>query len=452
MGSRKHEAVPTLGPLALVRNLPLMITDNFAFRRKLARTFPGIYQVPVGLRPVVVVSQAQYAREVLTRTDDFDKPPEMTKLGRPVFGNGILTATNASNREQRRLVQPVFKNQIIKGYADTIISYAEQLVDSWHEGQRIDLTEEMTKLTMRIIGAVMFSIENLGSEDQLGRDIHTALRSVATGFLFPIPFADLLPSGRRTRQAIARTNTTIYDMIAQRRREKSDRSDLLDLLLNARDEDGHGLSDELIRDELMTIFIAGHETVAQALTWTLYRISKHAPIRRRVQREVDDVLQDRTPMLADLSKLSYSLQVFKEGLRFYPPGHVMIRMAARDTELGGYKVPGGAYVLIDEYAMHHKPDYFSKPQVFDPARFTAKNENLLPKFAYLPFGTGPRVCIGLHFALMEAQLVLGILNQRVEFELEQDQPVKPKAELTLHTDGAIPAIVRCRNRSGIESA
>lgn len=449
MGSHKHKAVPTLGPLGLVKNLPLMITDNFAFRRKLARNFPGIYQVPVGVRPVVVVSQAEYVREVLTRTDDFDKPPELTKLGRPVFGNGILTATNASNREQRRLVQPVFKNQVIKGYADTIVRHTEQLVDSWHDGQRIDLTEEMTKLTMRIIGAVMFSIENLGSEDQLGRDIHTALRSVATGFLFPIPFADLLPGGRRTAQAIARTNTTIYDMIAQRKREKSERDDLLDLLLNASDEDGHGLSDEMIRDELMTIFIAGHETVAQALTWTLYRLSKHAPIRRHVQRELDEVLQGRTPTLADLPKLSYSLQVFKESLRFYPPGHVMIRMSVRESELGGYKVPNGAYVLIDEYAMHHRPDYFSSPQVFDPARFTAENENLLPKYAYLPFGTGPRVCIGQHFALMEAQLVLAILNQRVEFKLEQDRPVKPKAELTLHTDAAIPAIVRSRSNSNL---
>jgi cytochrome P450 len=156
---------------------------------------------------------------------------------------------------------------------------------------------------------------------------------------------------------------------------------------------------------------------------------------------VDEVLQGRTPTFAALPKLTYSLQVFKESLRFYPPGHVIIRMAARDTDLSGYEVPKGAYVLIDEYAMHHRPDYFSTPQVYDPARFTVENESLLPKCAYLPFGTGPRVCIGQHFALMEAQLVLAILNQRVEFELEQERSVKPKAELTLHTDGAIPAIV-----------
>lgn len=201
----------------------------------------------------------------------------------------------------------------------------------------------------------------------------------------------------------------------------------------------------MIRDELMTIFIAGHETVALALTWTLYRLSRHQPIRQHVQREVDQVLQGKTPTLADLPKLAYSLQVFKESLRFYPPGHVMIRMAARDTELGGYRVPKGAYVLIDEYAMHHHPNCFSNPQVFDPARFTAENESLLPKYAYFPFGTGPRVCIGQHFALMEAQLVLAILNQCVEFELEQDRSVGLKPELTLHTDGPIPAILQHRN-------
>lgn len=445
MNSHAPRSAPRLGLPSLAANLALMISDNFAFRRKLARTFPGIYQVPVGLRPAVVVSQAEFAREVLVRTNDFDKPPEMTDLGRPVFGNGILTATNASNREQRRLLQPVFKQQIIKGYADTITSYAERLVDSWTEGQSIDIPEEMTKLTMQIIGTVMFSIENLSNQDQLGRDIHTALRSVATGFLFPIPFSNLLPSERRTKQAIARVNVAIYEMIAQRKRYNSERGDLLDLLLNARDEGGHELSDELIRDELMTIFIAGHETVALALTWALYRLSRHAPIRERVQREVDEVLQERIPTLADLPHLPYSLQVFKESLRFYPPGHVMVRMAVRDTELGGYKVPRGAYVLIDAYAMHHRPDYFSNPQVFDPARFTPESENMLAKFAYLPFGTGQRVCIGQHFALMEAQLVLAILNQRVELELAQDRPVKPKAELTLHTDGPIAAVVRTRN-------
>jgi cytochrome P450 len=423
-----------------------MITDNFAFRRKLARIFPGIYQVPVGLRPAVVVSQAVYAREVLVRTDDFDKPPEMTELGRPVFGTGILTATNASNREQRRLVQPVFKQQIIKGYADTITGYAERLANSWTEGEHIDITEEMAKLTMQIIGSVMLSIENLGNENQLGRDIHTALRSVATGFLFPIPFADLLPNGRRTKQAVARTNEAIYRMIAQRRVEKSERNDLLDLLLNARDEEGHGLTDELIRDELMTIFIAGHETVALALTWTLYRTARHEQLLRHVQKEVDEALKGQTPTLADLPRLPYAMQVFKESLRFYPPGHVMIRMAVRDTTLGGYRVPNGAFVLIDAYAMHHRPDYFPNPHMFDPARFTPENEAQLPRFAYLPFGTGPRVCIGQHFALMEAQLVLGILIQRVEFKLELSKPIRPKAELTLRTNGPMPATVHRRSR------
>lgn len=444
MDSHISRTLPRLAPLALAGNLPLMISDNFAFRRKLARKFPGIYQVRVGLQSAVVVSQAEYCREVLTRTGDFDKPPEMTELGRPVFGNGILTATNSSNRRQRSLVQPVFKHQIIKGYADTITRYAEQLVDSWSEGQRIDVVEEMTKLTMQIIGSVMFSIESLGSQDQLGRDIHTALRSVANDFLFPIPFADLLPNGRRTKQAIVRTNAAIYEMIAQRREEKSERGDLLDLLLNARDEVGQGLTDRQIRDELMTIFIAGHETVALALTWTLYRLSRHEPIGRHVQQEVDEVLRGNTPSLADLPQLAYSLQVFKESLRFYPPGHVMIRMAVQDTTLGGYRVPKGAFVLIDAYAMHHRPDYFTRPHVFDPNRFTPENEGQLPRFAYLPFGTGPRVCIGQHFALMEAQLVLAILVQHVEFHLQLKQPVRPKAELTLRTNGPVPAIVHHR--------
>lgn len=444
MSSHNSQVVPKLGVRSLIGNLPLMVTNNLAFRRKLARTYPGIYQVPVGLRPAIVVSQAEYCRDVLVRTDDFDKPPELTKLGRPVFGNGILTAENKSNREQRRLVQPVFKHQIIKNYAAIITTYAEQLAESWAESEKVDITEEMTKLTMQIIGSVMFSIKNLGSEDQLGRDIHTALRSVATGFLFPIPFADLTPNGRRTRQAIARVDSTIYGMISSRRAEKSARGDLLDLLLHAHDEDDNGLTDEQIRDELMTIFIAGHETVALALTWTLYRLARHAPIRERVQQEADRALAGRTPTLEDLPRLPHALQVFKESLRFYPPGHVLIRMAMRDTTLGGYSIPKGAFVLIDAYAMHHRPDYFPNPQLFSPERFTLENESLLPRYGYLPFGTGPRVCIGQHFALMEAQLVLAVLAQRVELELRSEKTVRPKAELTLRTDGPVLTIVHHR--------
>lgn len=446
MNSQFTQLVPRLGLKSLVSNLPLMITNNLAFRRKLARSFPGIYQVPVGLRPAVVVSQAEYCREVLVRTEDFDKPSELTKLGRPVFGNGILTAENRSNREQRRLVQPVFKHQVISSYATVITSHTEQLAQSWAEGETIDIVEEMTKLTMRIIGSVMFSIDNLSDEDQLGRDIHRALRSVAVGFLFPIPFADLLPNGRRSKQAIARVNTEIYRMIAARREENSEREDLLDLLLDAQDDEGQGLTDVQIRDELMTIFIAGHETVALALTWTLYRMARHRPIGEQVRAEADGVLGGSTPTLASLPPLRYALQVFKESLRFYPPGHVMIRMAVRDTTIGGYRVPEGAIVLLDAYAMHHRPDYFPRPEQFNPQRFTAENESRLPRYAFLPFGTGPRVCIGQHFALMEAQLILATLAQKVQLEMESAQPVKVKAELTLRPSGPVRARVQHRTK------
>lgn len=423
-----------------------MVTNNLAFRRKLARTFPGIYLVPVGLQPAVVISQAEYCQEVLVRTQDFDKPLSMTRLGRPVFGNGILTAENEDNREQRRLVQPVFKHQNVAMYAQTITEYAERLISSWSEGETIDVTKEMTKLTMQIIGAVMFSMENLGDADQLGRDIHTALRSVASSFLFPIPFRDLLPSGRRTKEAIARVNEAIYGMIADRRTNRVDQGDLLDLLLQTRDESGIGFTDEQVRDEVMTIFIAGHETVALALSWTLYRLACHPGIQRRAQREVDAVLNGHTPRLDDLSHLPFILQVFKESLRFYPPGHVIIRMAVRDTTLGGYRVPSGAIVLLDAYAMHHRPDYFPHPAKFDPERFTPQNENSIPRFAYLPFGTGPRVCIGRHFAVMEANLILSILVQHIHFERAFTYPIKPHAELTLRPGTPITEVIRFRDK------
>ncbi len=422
-----------------------MITNNLAFRRKLAGTFPGIYLVPVGLRSAVVISQADYCREVLVRTDDFDKPQALTKIGRPVFGNGILTAENKVNRTRRRLVQPIFKHHNVSIYSQLITEYTDKLVEGWTDDHPLNVVDEMTKLTMQIIGAVMFSIPELGDKDQLGRDIHTALKSVSNAFLFPLPFRDQLPQGRRTNQAIARLNATLYQMIAARRTDRGEHTDLLNLLLDAHYESGIGLTDEEIRDEIMTIFIAGHETVTLALSWALYRLACHPAIQERTFQEMDRTLKGRLPTLEDLPQLPYTLQLFKESLRFYPPGHVMIRMAMRDTTLDGFHIPGGAIVLLDIYAMHHRPEYFSRPGSFNPDRFAAQNESMLPRYTYLPFGTGPRVCIGQHFAIMEAHLILATLVQHKRFERGFDHPIKPRAELTLRPSHPIVTLVHKRS-------
>jgi cytochrome P450 len=237
-------------------------------------------------------------------------------------------------------------------------------------------------------------------------------------------------------------------MIDERRRssESAELNDFLSILLRARDEEGDRMSDQQIMDECITLFGTGHETTASALSWSWYLLCQHPEVYRRLQQEVDEVLQGRTPTYADLAHLPYCLQVFKETLRMYPPGATIMREALEDLEIGGYLVPQGSLVLISPYTIHRIPEYFPDPEKFDPDRFTAEREKTLPRYAYFPFGAGPRICIGNHFAMMEGQLLLATLAQRVTFTLIPDQTIKPDPvhNLLLRPGGQVNVLVKRR--------
>jgi cytochrome P450 len=400
----------------LLGSLPALLVDNLALRRRISRRNPDISLIHVGPRPAFVVGNAEYCQEVLLRLDDFDKPAELTDVARPVFGHGLLAIENRRHRAQRRIVQPAFNHSNLARYAATMV---------------VDIGQQMMALTMRIIGKIMFDVADLGNQDALGRDITTALQYVSDAFLLPLPLAWPLPRNVRAKRALARLDTQISQMVAACRMAGGDRGQLLALLLAARDENGQGLSDQQIRDEAMTTFLAGHETTALALTWSFYLLSRHPASYARVRREVTETLQGRAPTVADLPNLPYTLQVFKEALRLYPPAHTVVRLAARDTEIGGRRVPKGALVLLDIYSMQRRADYFPRPAAFDPERFGPEREKAIPRNAYQPFGSGPRSCIGRPFALMEGHLVLATISDRVRLEGTDATRIAPKAALTL---------------------
>lgn len=231
-------------------------------------------------------------------------------------------------------------------------------------------------------------------------------------------------------------NRLIGRLIAERKTSGEDRGDLLSMLIASRDEQG-GMDDEQIRDEVMTIFLAGHETTANALSWAGYLLATHPGYYDRLQAEVDEVLGGRTPTVADLPQLAFTQQVFKETLRLYPPAYMTLRRTVRDTALDGYPIARGTLVLVDLYTMHRRADYFAQPEQFDPDRFSPEREKLMPKGAYLPFGTGPRVCIGNGFAMMEGQLILATLAQHVRLRLAEGQQVKTEAAVTLRPKGGL---------------
>jgi len=427
--------IPSLPGLPFLGNLLEFRNNRLALLMRLTQQHWDIGIVQLGPRTVVMMNTSELARAVLVEhAEAFEKTPNLRIYGRPLLGNGLLTSENEFHKRQRKLVAPPFQHRHIASYADIMVNYSEQIQKEWTDGQVINIAREMMRLTLWIVGRTLFDADVLGEAEELGKALTIAMHHFNSEMsaLVHIPYTWPTPSNQRLHKAIDRLNATIYQMIAERRRTGKDRGDLLSMLLHARDEDdGSFMTDKQVRDEAMTIFLAGHETIAVALTWSWYLLAQLAEIYALMRNEVDSVLRGRPPTFADLPNLPYTLQVLKESMRLYPPAYGYARQAVRPVTIGGYDLPAGMIVLISPYAMHRRPDYFPDPERFDPARFTPEAEQRLPRYAYIPFGGGPRICIGNHFALMESHLVLATLAQRVTFELLPGQHIEPEPMITL---------------------
>jgi len=399
--------------------------------------------------PLVIFNTSEYVHSIFVEhAYDFDKGEATHNAFRPVIGNGIFASEGAFHRRQRKLIAPAFQPRQITGYADTMVKYSEQIQQGWREGEMVDISQEMTQLTMSIVGKVLFDADVFTEADEIGAAMTTVLGHVThtLSTLFPIPLSWPTPRTRRTRRAIAVLRGRIQKMIDERQASPAERNDLLSILLQARGEDGSRMSDEQISDEALTLFGAGHETTATALAWAWYLLATHQDVYKNMQQEVDSVLNGRAPTYADLAHLPYTLQVFKETMRLYPPAYGISRAALHDFEIDGYFIPKNRYVVVCPYTLHRCPDYFPVPEKFDPQRFTPENEKRLPRYAYLPFGAGPRICIGNHFAMMEGHLLLATLAQHVTFELIEGQKIvpDPNKNLTIRPKYGVKMIVRRR--------
>ncbi|GAC1400292.1 MAG: cytochrome P450 [Ktedonobacteraceae bacterium] len=379
---------------------------------------------------------------------DFDKGVANHTLIRPVFGNGIFISEGDFHRHQRKLMTPPFQPRHIASYADTIGLYGERIQHTWTDGAIIDVNRQMTNLTMSIIGKVLFDADIFTETDELGSALTDVIAyfTHVSSMLFPPPYSWPTPRNRRTHKAMQVLHHRIGRFIDERRNYPTERNDFLSILLQARDEDGHPMSDEQLMAECLILFLAGHETTATALAWTWYLLCQHPQWYQKVQQEVDRVLQGRTPTSADLVHLPSCLRVFKEAMRLYPPAYVTARQALREVEIDGYRVPKGWLVVLSPYTLHRREDAFPDPETFDPERFTPEREKQLPRYAYLPFGAGPRICLGMHFAMMEGQLLLATLAQCVNFALVSGQTIEPDAvhHLTLRPTGAVDVMVKKR--------
>jgi len=427
--------IPHIAEPPLVGSLPEHTRDRLNLYLRVAQQCGNVGSFHFGPFRVVFFNTPEYVHSIFVEhAYDFDKGAAIHNTFRPIIGNGIFVSEGDFHRRQRKLMAPSFQPRHITSYADSMAYYGEFVQQQWSEAETIDVSQAMTGLTMSIIGKVLFDADVFTETDELGAAMTTTLAhaSHTLSQLFPVPLNWPTKRNRNTRSAIAVLRGRIQKLIEERRAESKERNDFLSVLLQAKDEDGSYMSDQQIIDESLTLFGAGHETTATALAWVWYLLASHPEIYKKVQEEVDTVLQGRAPTYVDLTRLPYCLQVFKETMRLYPPAYAISRSPLHDVTIDGYTVRKGKDIaFVSPYTLHRRPDYFPEPEKFDPERFTPENEKKLLRYAYMPFGAGPRICIGNHFAMLEGHLLLATLAQRVTFELVPGQQLEPDPSKTI---------------------
>jgi cytochrome P450/ubiquinone/menaquinone biosynthesis C-methylase UbiE len=381
----------------------------------------------------------------------FTKSQSMQETKR-VLGEGLLTSEGELHHRQRRLIQPAFQHRRVEAYADTMAELAEAEAASWRDGETLDIHPEMSGLTIRIVSKTLFSTDLDGDAPEI---VEALSRSIPILARMPLPFASVwerlpLRSSRRFAASLERLDRASRDIVDRRRDDPHAPDDLLKLLLDAQGNgNGAGIGERQVRDETVTLLLAGHETTANVLTWTWYLLSQHPDVEARLHAELDEVLGDRPPTFADLSDLVFTGRVVSEALRLYPPVWAMGRRAIVDHEIDGYPIRTGAIVAVNQYVMHHDPRFFPDPFRFDPDRWSEEERRGRPKYAYFPFGGGPRLCLGESFAWIEARLVLAAFARRWRLRLAPGQRVEPAPGLTLRPKHGMRMVVeRRRQRLG----
>ena len=431
------------------RNLLRLRRDPLEFLTALAREYGDIAAFKVGPVPIVLLSHPDDVRDLLvTREWNFVKGPGLERTKR-LLGEGLLTSEGELHRRQRRLMQPAFHKQQVARYGAAMVDAAARAAAQWQAGERRDLHAEMMRLTLAVVGRTLFDTDVESEAAEIGAALTAAVESFVT-FASPITLLlDRLPTPRTRRFEAARDrlNRTIFRMIDERHRRGRAGDDLLGRLLQARDTDGTGgMSDALVRDEAMTLFIAGHETTANALTFTWYLLSQSPAAEAALHAELDEVLDGRLPTVDDAPKLAYTEMVFAEAMRLFPPAWIMGRRVVTDHHLRGVRLPRNAVAVACQWVMHRDPRFYDDPEAFRPERWRQDAGAGRPRFAYFPFGGGSRLCIGEPFAWMEGVLVLATIAQRWRLRLVPGHPIVLQPKITLRPRDGMPMTIERRQR------
>lgn len=439
-----------------VRNPVSALMTAFSFQRDFFGTleesfarYGDIFGVDIMGSRQYLIRHPDHIHEVTTRqADKFQKETLTYKDGRKglarFLGNGLLTSDGDFWKRQRKLLAPAFHYRRIASYGDIMVQEASAIVEDWRHASKVDVDAEMMRATLSIVARALFSSE-MSDEDvhRIGNAMSVIQHFSGDQVQQLLPAWLPTPARFREEAALRDLDGIVYRVIAEHRAMEKDNGDLLWMLLDARDDEGQGMTDQQIRDELVTLFLAGHDTTAHTLNWTWVLLAQNPEKEAKLHEELDRVVAGRMPNLDDLKQLPYTEMVIKESMRIYPPAFVFSREAIADTQIGGYDIPAGSVMTIMSRMAHLDPRWYPEPLRFQPERWTPEFESSLPKGAYIPFGGGPRVCIGNSFAMMEAQLMLATIAQNYRLHLTGDAP-EPEPLLTLRPRGGLHMRIEAR--------
>jgi len=435
----------------LLGNLAAVSRDWLGFYARCAKEYGDV----VGLRylhvPICLLIHPRDIEYVLvSNPGNFTKSADYRALAR-ILGNGLLTNEGKSWQRQRALIQPAFRRENILSYAPVITRAASRLLASWTNDESRNVHEDMMAVTLKIVAECLFGAEVTGVAERVGKAMQIVtdrfVADASQALLLPFDLPDFLAPARR--QAINDLNKIIKSIIFERRTSNQPRGDLLDSLLQVRDSGGQPMSDAQLRDEVMTLFLAGHETTAIALSWTCYLLAENPCVEAKLVEELRTVVGEGVPTAADLPRLRYTEMILKESMRLYPAVWGIGRRAMADCDIGDYNVAAGTNIFIFQSLTQRDPRFFTNPDAFDPERWREDpvRSGKIPRFAYFPFGGGPRVCVGASFAMLEATLLLAMIQQKFHLDLVPGHQVEPLASVTLRPKHGIRVTVRRRASS-----
>lgn len=439
------------GPI-LLGNLLDFERDRLGFLLSTARQYGDVVPISLLGGKLLLISDPALIEEVLVQKYRSFTKGQALRGNRLLFGNGILTSEGDFWRRQRKLMVPAFHRERINSYGEYTVAAGQRILGSWCNGQTYDINAEMLRLTLDVVVKTLFDTEVPADVEKIGHamEIATECALKRTGLLMFVPESVPIPTNLRMRRAVSILDRIVYGFIAERRKTGAQGNDLLSLLIAAQDEDGSQMTDKQLRDEAMTLFLAGHETTALALSWALYLLSQNPDTEAKLLAEIDTVFQGATPTVADRAKLVYTEQVILETMRLYPPAWTLGRAAIEDVQIGPYTVPKDWTVMASQWVLHYDPRYFDSPDEFLPERWENDFAKTLPKYAYFPFGGGPRICIGNTFAIMESILLLATIMQRCRFTFAPGQKIVLEPGITLRPATGLKMTLHQRQPAALE--